>query len=92
MRIVWTAPAVNDLHGISAHIEGRRNLNAANRVCGAIYDAVQQLRRHPYRGRAGARAGTRELVVPGLPYIVAYRVGEAVQVLRVWHGAQDRPQ
>jgi len=39
--------------------------------------------------------GTRELVVSKLPYIVAYRLlpaeaPEAVQILRIWHGAQER--
>ena len=36
--------------------------------------------------------GTRELVIPKSPYIIAYRVLEsnAVQILRIWHGAQDR--
>lgn len=82
---------MSDLQKISAHIEHRRSLDTANRVCRTIYDAVQQLGRHPYRGRAGARPGTRELIIPGLPYIVTYRIREdTVRILRVWHGAQDR--
>ena len=37
--------------------------------------------------------GTRELVVPGLPYIVVYRVGsDAVEILRVYHTAMNWPQ
>jgi plasmid stabilization system protein ParE len=38
-------------------------------------------------------AGTRELIVPAFPaYIVAYRLigSEAIEVVRIWHGAQDR--
>jgi plasmid stabilization system protein ParE len=65
----------------------------ANRVCRAIYDAVQILGRYPEMGRVGIESGTRELVVPSFPmYIVVYRVIDsvAVQVLRVWHGAQER--
>jgi toxin ParE1/3/4 len=43
-------------------------------------------------GRAGRIATTRELVVTGTPYVVAYRVTPAgVQVLRVVHGARDWP-
>jgi toxin ParE1/3/4 len=44
-------------------------------------------------GRPGRVKGTRELVIVGTPYIVAYRIkGDAVQVLRVLHGAQKWPQ
>lgn len=46
----------------------------------------------PYLGRAGRIRGTRELVVTGTPYVVAYRImPEGVQVLAVVHGARDRP-
>ena len=46
----------------------------------------------PYRGRLGREGGTRELVIANLPYIVAYRItGDAVEVLHIYHGAQDRP-
>jgi len=35
---------------------------------------------------------TRELVIPGLPFIVVYRVKkESVEVARVIHGAQEWP-
>jgi toxin ParE1/3/4 len=45
----------------------------------------------PHLGRVGRRQGTRELVFTPLPYIVVYRVKkDAVQILRIWHGAQRR--
>jgi toxin ParE1/3/4 len=93
MLIRWTPIAINDLKNISSHIERQRNLATANRVCRIIYDAIQILRRFPESGRIGIEEGTRELVVPALPsYIVAYQVirRDAVQVLRIWHGAQER--
>lgn len=38
---------------------------------------------------------TREIVVPGLPYVVVHRVetgeNEAIVILGVYHGAQLRP-
>ncbi len=38
-----------------------------------------------------AAPGTRENVSVW-PYVIVYRVTETeVQILRVWHGAQDRP-
>ncbi|WP_372353143.1 type II toxin-antitoxin system RelE/ParE family toxin [Pararhizobium sp. YC-54] len=37
--------------------------------------------------------GTRELVVPGTPYIAAYRVGETqIEILFVQHGARQWPE
>ena len=95
MQIRWTLAALNDLKNISYRIERQRNLSTANLVCRAIYDTVQILRRHPKAGRLGMEAGTRELAVSKLPYIAAYRLlppeePEAVQILRIWHGAQER--
>jgi hypothetical protein len=35
--------------------------------------------------------GTRELPFSLLPYIAVYRViGDIVEILHIWHGAQDR--
>ena len=94
-RIRWTTSALNDLKIISLYIEGHRNLVTANRVCRIIYDAVQILRRFPESSKPGMEEGTRELVVPALPsYIVVYRLlpSAAVQILRIWHAAQQRQE
>ncbi|MBV8772704.1 MAG: type II toxin-antitoxin system RelE/ParE family toxin [Deltaproteobacteria bacterium] len=92
MRIRWTQAALDDFKIISHRIEQERNLATANRVCRHIYDAIQILRRHPHSGRPGMEEGTRELVISQSPYLAAYRVidSEAVQILRIWHGAQER--
>jgi toxin ParE1/3/4 len=43
-------------------------------------------------GRPGRVIGTRELIVPGTPYVVAYRVREStMEVLAVMHSAQQWP-
>jgi toxin ParE1/3/4 len=43
-------------------------------------------------GRAGRTAGSRELVVSGTPYIVAYRLrGRTVELLGVIHAARRWP-
>jgi toxin ParE1/3/4 len=90
MRILWTPTALNDFKAISHRIEQQRNLVTANRVCRHIYDSVQILQRHPHTGRPGIEEGTRELVITKSPYIAVYRLqSEAVQILRIWHGAQD---
>ena len=91
-RIRWTTAALNDLKAISHFIEQERTLAIANKVCRTLYDAVQGLRRFPESGRPGIEKGTRELVVTRLPsYIVSYRLtaSKDVQILHIWHGAQD---
>jgi len=71
----------------------RDNPAAATQIASRIRAAAKRLAEHPEMGRPGRIAGTRELVVPKTPYIVAYRVrGEVVEILSVMHGAQEWPQ
>jgi toxin ParE1/3/4 len=56
-----------------------------------LYETIRSLRQSPYRGRPGSEEGTREVVFPPLPYVAVYRVkGQTLEVLRIYHGAQDR--
>lgn len=65
------------------------NPAAAHRIATRIYQAVELLKVFPMRGRAGRVTGTRKLVIPGLPYIVVYRIArETIHVVRIRHGAQ----
>ncbi len=55
--------------------------------------AVALIGEHPFIGRTGRVKGTREFVVIGTSYIIAYRVkGDGVEVLRVLHGARQWPR
>lgn len=91
MRIEWTLAAQGDALAIAEHI-AVENANAALAQYGAIRDQVGYLADHPYMGRAGRVAGTRELVIGRTPYLVAYRIEtEVVVILRVLHGAQRWP-
>jgi plasmid stabilization system protein ParE len=93
MLVRWTPSAFNDLKIISGYIERQRNLATANRVCRIIYDAIKILRRFPESGKIRIEEGTREPVVATPPsYVVTYRVirSEAVQIVRIWHGSQER--
>jgi toxin ParE1/3/4 len=93
VRIQWTEAAAGDLESIAAWI-GPEDSDAAARQVLLVVDAVEELLPvHPAIGRAGRMTGTRELVVPKTPFIVAYRVrGDAVQVLRVLHEAMEWPR
>ncbi len=62
----------------------------AARIARAIYDAPSVLEQFPFRGRIGRREGTRELVLPSLPYVVIYIVDDdLIHIVRILHGAQQ---
>ena len=91
MEIVWTRPALADLAAIQAHV-AERSAAAAWALTTAVVDRTTTLLAdNPLIGRQGRVAGTRELVVSGTPYIVAYRVRSRVEVLAVMHGAREWP-
>lgn len=59
-------------------------------VVNHIWDSVSILARHPYAGRKGRVAGTRELVIRGTPFVVAYRLQKnEVRILAVLHAARE---
>lgn len=99
MTIRWTQPANDDFLGIVSWIAAN-NQAAAAKVGRLILAAVEQLEDFPFRGKPGRSPDTRELVVPGLPYLVVYSVESAapfvpasqtVVILRVLHGAMLWP-
>jgi len=88
LKIEWLPVAELNRERQLAHIE-ERDPWAAIDMGDAIDAAVRHLADHPRMGRPGRVPGTRELVVSGTPYIVAYRVDpDAVVILRLLHGAQ----
>ena len=77
--------ALLDLEEIETYI-AKDNPAVAVDVILKIIKAVSLLKEQQGIGRAGRVPGTKELVVPDLPYIVPYRVKDGeVQVLRVYH-------
>jgi toxin ParE1/3/4 len=91
MRLRWTPAAADNLEAIADYLT-RHFPSFATNTIREIYDTVVSLRTLPQRGRIGREEGTRELVVARLPYIVVYRIkANAVEILHIYHGAQDRP-
>ena len=89
MPVTLAAAARADLARIRTYI-GQENPAAANRVAVQLLAACDRLEYLPERGRPGLVPGTRELAAVW-PYVIVYRVTpEGVQILRIWHGAQDR--
>jgi plasmid stabilization system protein ParE len=56
-----------------------------------LYQPIRSLKTSPNLGRTGHRSGRRELALTPLPYVVVYSLKvEAVEILHIYHGAQDR--
>jgi toxin ParE1/3/4 len=92
MEVRWSLPASEDLERICERVE-EDDPKAARRVARTIYDGCARLKDFPHRGRASNRmARRRELVFSPLPYIAVYQVmDEAIEISRIFHGAQDWP-
>ena len=92
MKLRWTDGAVADLQSAYEYLEAE-NPQAAIDTVDRIVSAVERLERFPQMGRSGRVEGTRELVVTGTPFIVAYRLKcDSVHVLAVLHGARKWPK
>jgi toxin ParE1/3/4 len=90
MRIRWTPAAAADLVEISNYLKDR-HLHYRQPTMRKLYEAIRSLKGSPHRGRLGSEDGTRELLFLPMPYIAVYRVREgAIEVLRIYHTAQDR--
>jgi addiction module RelE/StbE family toxin len=92
MKVLFSTAARADIAAIHDYIAAR-NPQAARSATAQIEKSTDRLSQFPHSGRLGAIAGTRELVVRRLPYIVVYRVTEeAVEIVAVFHAAQDIPR
>jgi toxin ParE1/3/4 len=92
MRVRWTTPAKQQFVGAFEYI-AEQNRGAAARIADQIWESTQVLVRHPKAGREGRVAGTRELVIAGTPFVVAYSIEKsAVRIVAVLHAAREWPE
>ena len=92
MIIVWSPRAIAHLADLRAYI-ALDNPNAAGRIAATLLAAVERLTELPNLGRPGRVGGTRELVVPGTPYVFPYRLrGDRLEIIAVFHGRQKWPK
>jgi toxin ParE1/3/4 len=94
VKLRYTLRALRHLASIADHI-AERNPEAARGVSARIRETIDLLVGFPRMGHKGSLLGTCEMVVPGLPYIVVYRIEihdeDTLVILGVYHGAQRRP-
>lgn len=91
MKIIWSPTARAHLRHARAFI-AEDNPQAAAQVAERILNSVERLKEFPASGRPGLLPHTRELVVPGTPFFIPYRVKDQhIEILGVIHGAQRWP-
>nr|WP_314258224.1 type II toxin-antitoxin system RelE/ParE family toxin [uncultured Devosia sp.] len=92
MRVRWTKPALANLDEIQTYVAQESPL-AAYRLAQDLFGRTQNgLATSPMMGRQGRAPGTRELVFADLPYIVVYRMTDAIDILAVVHTARRWPK
>ncbi len=91
MRLVRSLVYRTELKEIAKHV-ARDSPRAAIKLRAKIERQVEQLRDHPHSGRCGLVEGARELVICGTSYLVVYKVGREVTILRVIHCARRWPR
>ena len=92
MHVRWTRPALINLYEIQAYV-AQESPVAAYRLSHDLFERTQSgLSSSPKMGRVGRVRNTRELVFADLPYIVVYRISDAVDILAVVHTARSWPK
>jgi addiction module RelE/StbE family toxin len=91
MILRFSEPAIQSLISIRDYIAKDSPASAA-RVAAVIVEAALRLKQFPQSGRLGRLEDTRELVVPGLPYILPYRVvDDTILILSALHTSRKWP-
>ncbi len=94
MKVRWTEPAAANWEQAFEYI-AQDNLTAALAIAEKIIEMTEMLAVHPRAGRPGRVAGTRELVISDSPFLLAYGVDSAEDVIwiyAVYHGRWRWPE
>jgi toxin ParE1/3/4 len=92
MQVRWTRQALLNLEHAVEYIS-TDSPTVANQVAQKTWNSFQLLREHPRIGRPGRVKGTREMVIPGLPYVVPYMEENGIVfILRILHSSMKWPK
>jgi len=91
MKVVWSKRFVRALRREYEYLRANDPINAV-KVRDRIIHAADSLAQFPNRGRAWRLPEGRELVIPGLPYVLIYRVkGDQVLLASLFHTSRNWP-
>ncbi len=92
MHVELSEDAEADLEDAYRYLRAQ-NPDAATRVLDAVIGAAIHLESFPLLGKEGRIRGTRELLIPGWPYLIVYSIKNEfyVQIERVLHAKRQWP-
>jgi len=91
VTLSWARRAQHDLLDLEEF--ARQKPSLGDRIADALEAACEQIVSFPNSGRPGRVDGTREVVLTGTPYILAYKVQPTrVTILAIIHGARRWPK
>lgn len=83
-----TPEAERDITSITTNIAQQHSLEEARKSIAIFKNQLEKLATSADKGREGACAGTKEMVLTGLPYVAVYEVkNKSVNVIRILYGA-----
>ena len=92
MQMKWTPQAATDLQEVYTYI-AKDSRQAAQQQIRVIVNGIRSLRDHPHIGRSGRVSRTRELIIMGTSYIVAYAISQdELHILAVLHTKRRWPK
>lgn len=92
MKVAWTRRATRHLRAAYDYWSRERSPEAADAMLDRIFASVELLMGNPELGRPGRIAGTRELVLAPMPFVLAYRIRRSkIEVLALLHGSRKWP-
>jgi toxin ParE1/3/4 len=83
--------AIRDLREARAYI-AMDDPTAAAEVVARLQRSIELIAQRPQVGRPTSDASVREWSIPGLPYVVPYRLtSDTVEIIRIYHTSRLRP-
>ncbi|GAA4119565.1 type II toxin-antitoxin system RelE/ParE family toxin [Aminobacter aganoensis] len=91
MKIRLTKAAIRDLREAQTHIAADSE-EAARQLVLRLDRAITLPGEKPTIGRPTSEKAIREWSVPGLPFLIPYRIADdAVEIIRLFHTSRMRP-
>lgn len=94
MKLEYTSQAVNDLKRLNDFVADKHPL-AARRIALELREAAEKLKAFPLIGLPVSRAPDSQRIrdLYSGQYTLRYRLlgNDVIQVLRIWHGKEDKP-
>jgi toxin ParE1/3/4 len=89
MVIEWSEAATSSVEQIFLYLKNHNMGHLVTNTQKGLARATSILLTFPHIGRTGRIEGTRELVMPHMPFVIVYRVSANIEILNVVHTSRD---